>query len=256
MDIFRLFLATIIQHKVWVVWILLLGVGALVFPTMTPWEQEPSLIEPARAHTVWVLFWLISLTWVLYQAAAIGTRLRRDGLGDYFASQGSSQLSQMLQGWSAVMVFVIGFTLIAGAITIFGASPAAEDQATAWSQLTLQYMLLAGISIGSLVFLALSLGTRVGATVAYLVTLGLGLHGLYGVGYLRMFSRENGSPIGDTLWTVSPHFHLADLTHRLVFKSGQLSSSTFSDILLYLLGVLLVLAGISAIAFNSRQSSK
>lgn len=256
MDIFRLFLATVLQHKVWVVWTVLLLAGALVFPTMTPWEQEPSLIEPARAQTVWVLFWLINLTWSLFQGASLGTKLRRDGLGDYFGSQGIGQISQLVQSWCAVMIFVVGFAVIAGTVTIFGASPVDTTQAAAWTQLTLQYMLLAPLSIGALLFLAIGLGSRLGAAVAFLVALGVGLHGLYGVGYLRLFSTENGSPIADTLWTLSPHFHLSDLTHRLVFKSGQLTASTFSQVSVYSLGVFLTLFGLGALVFNSRQNSK
>ena len=42
------------------------------------------------------------------------------------------------------------------------------------------------------------------------------------------------------IYKISPHYHLADLTERLVFKMGALSASSFAGISLYLAGISLV----------------
>jgi hypothetical protein len=54
----------------------------------------------------------------------------------------------------------------------------------------------------------------------------------------------------ETLWTFSPHYHLSDLTERLVFKSGNLPMASFLQISSYLLGLLLIHLGISYLSFK------
>ena len=57
---------------------LLLG-GALVFawlaPLVTPWQENPQILQPARAQAAWVFAWLALFTWLPFQAAALGRRL-------------------------------------------------------------------------------------------------------------------------------------------------------------------------------------
>ena len=252
MDIFRLFLATILQRKVWIVWLVLIVVGAAVIPLMTPYEQDVTLIEPERARSVWMIFWIAALTWVLYQGANLGASLRLQGLGDYFASQGVTPIRQMLQSWLAIMVFSIILGLITSGISIFWASPSDSTEAKLWFYLNLQYFALSQLTIGALLMISIGFATRVGPAPSFLIALATGLYGLYGVGYLKRFSLNQSNDLLDTLWTASPHLHLADLSHRLIFKLGALNVSDFALIACYLGGILLVSFAISSIAFSPR----
>ena len=186
MDIFRLFLATIIQRKVWVIWLVMIAAGAIAFPLMTPYEQDVTLLEPERARTVWMLFWIGSLTWVLFQGANLGASLRLQGLGDYFASQGIAPIRQLLQSWLAVMVFSLLLGLFTTSISILWASPSDPTEAQLWLYLNLQFFALSQLTIGALLMISIALATRLGPAPSFLIALGTGLYGLYGVGYLRL----------------------------------------------------------------------
>jgi hypothetical protein len=102
--------------------------------------------------------------------------------------------------------------------------------------------------------LAIGLGTRIGLAGGYLVTIGLALYGLYGVGYMDLFFQVRKDVVLETLWTFSPHYHLSDLTERLVFKSGNLPMDAFLQISAYLGGLLLIHLAVSFLSFkpNSR----
>lgn len=252
MDIFRLFLATIIQRKVWVIWLVLIAVGAAVVPLMTPYEQDVTLIEPERARTVWMLFWIASLSWILYQGANLGASLRLQGLGDYFASQGLTPVRQMLQSWLAVMVFSILLGVVSAGISVIWASPSDATEAQLWFYLNLQYFALSQLTIATLLMISLSFATRLGPAPSYLIALATGLYGLYGVGYLKNFTLNESNNLLDTLWTVSPHLHLSDLSHRLMFKLGALGGSDFATIACYLGGILLVSFAVCSVAFSPR----
>ncbi len=252
MDIFRLFLATIIQRKVWVVWLVLIAVGAAVVPLMTPYEQDVTLIEPERARTVWMLFWIASLTWVLFQGANLGASLRLHGLGDYFASQGVTPVRQMLQSWLSVMVFSILLGVAATAISVFWASPSDPAEAKLWFYLNLQFFSLSQLTIGALLMISIGFATRIGSAPSFLIALASGLYGLYGVGYLKQFTLNKSNALLDTLWTIGPHLHLSNLSNRLMYKLGALNFTDFATIACYLGGILLVSFAVSSVAFTPR----
>lgn len=252
MDIFRLFLATIIQRKVWVIWLVLIAVGAAVFPLMTPYEQDITLLEPERARTVWMLFWIASLTWVLFQGANLGASLRLQGLGDYFASQGVTPVRQLLQSWLAVMAFSILLGLCTTAISVLWASPSNPTEAQLWFYLNLQFFALSQLTIGALLMISIAFATRLGSAPSFLIALGAGLYGLYGVGYLKIYTLNESNDLIDTLFTISPHLHLSDLSHRLMHKLGALGGAEFATIACYLGGILLVSFSVSSVAFSPR----
>ena len=252
MDIFRLFLATILQRKVWVIWLVLIGVGAVVVPLMTPYEQDITLLEPQRAITVWTLFWIASLTWVLFQGSNLATSLKIHGLGDYFASQGVSPLRQLMQAWLAVMVFSIILGVATTSISVLWASPTDPLEAKLWLSLNLQFFALSQLTIGTLLFIAIGFSTRIGSAPSFLLALSVGLYGLYGVGYLKRFSLNESNALLDKLWTYSPHLHLSDLSHRLNYKLGALSTGDFTLFVCYLGGILLMSFAVSGVAFSPR----
>ena len=54
----------------------------------------------------------------------------------------------------------------------------------------------------------------------------------------------------DLIYTISPHYHLADLTERLVFKMGALTASSFAGISTYLAGISLVIGTAAFFAYR------
>ena len=63
-------------------WLLLL-LGVLfvwLAPLLTPWEEKPVILQPARAQAAWSFAWLALFTWLPFQAAALGNRVRKQGL--------------------------------------------------------------------------------------------------------------------------------------------------------------------------------
>ena len=99
--------------------------------------------------------------------------------------------------------------------------------------------------IGPLLVLAIALGTRISGAAAYAVTISLALYGMFGIGQLEVFIADNNNPVLNLLYVVSPHYHLSDLTSRLVFKLGAMPANELTQIAFYLGGVALLTLGIS-----------
>jgi len=100
--------------------------------------------------------------------------------------------------------------------------------------------------------LSIALGSRLGTTVGYVVPLALVLYGLYGVNH--MGSLLSGKDAGlEWLFVFSPHYHLADLTERMVFKQGCLVTSEFLQILGYFTGIGLVTSVVSILCFRVKS---
>ena len=250
MHLAKLTAATILHRKVWVIWVVLLGTGAWIFPYLTPFEQDITLIEPARAQAAWMLLWLAALTWGLFQGAGFGESLAKRGLGEYFASMGVSRLSQLMQIWAACLAYILPLLLLALVICLVWTRPAHPEEARMWTFTLLQYSLLFTLVFSSLLALVIGLATRIGAATAYLVGAGLALYGLYGVGFLDLLFEVQTNALLETLWTFSPHFHLGNLTDRLIFKSGHLAAGDFLQITAYLSGLFLLHILISYLFFN------
>jgi len=50
----------------------------------------------------------------------------------------------------------------------------------------------------------------------------------------------------------SPHYSFADLTQRLLLKTGALPGGSFSSMILYFAGILAVYVGISRLCFRTK----
>ena len=122
-----------------------------------------------------------------------------------------------------------------------------------WTQLVLQYTALYFICAAPLVLLAAALGTRTAEVIAFLVPVALLFTGLFGAAWLAPMLGGSSSSLIQTLWLAVPHYHLADLTPRLVFKMGPLPSADFLATLggLTLQGAALSLLGLCA--FRTRS---
>lgn len=255
MQLYRLTLATILQRKVWIIAMLCVLALPLVLPYLTSYERNPSLVEPARAQAAWICLWVVSLAWVLFQAARFGDDSARSGLGAYFLSAGVSRLSQMVQIWLACLTFLLPLVAVTVAVCLVGAMPGGDGQAKMWVATNLQYAALFILVVAPLALVAISVGSRFGATVGYLLPLSLSLYGIYGVGYLAMMTSVHGNALIEWLYVVSPHYHLADLTPRLVFKHGSMVTSEFLHLVAYFIGIKLVLSMFSTVCFQAKPAA-
>ncbi len=235
---------------------LLLG-GALVFawlaPLVTPWQENPQILQPARAQAAWVFAWLALFTWLPFQAAALGRRLRVEGMLEHLRSGGRRAWNLWLQLGSAVLLWMLAVAVIAALVCVVFCLPQRAGEGALWTQLVLQYTALYFICAAPLVLLAAALGTRTAEVIAFLVPVALLFTGLFGAAWLAPMLGGSSSSLIQTLWLAVPHYHLADLTPRLVFKMGPLPSADFLATLggLTLQGAALSLLGLCA--FRTRS---
>ncbi len=228
---------------------LLLG-GAVVFawllPLVAPWEENPQILQPARAQALWAYAWLAALSWLPFQAAALGHRLRSEGMLEHAHASGTGRVSLGLQLGGAVWVWLLVLTLIAAVLTCTWCLPGRASEAGLWLQLVGQYTALYLLCAAPLVLLAVALGTRTAEVIAFLVPTGLLVTGLFGAAWLAPLLGGSSSELLQALWLAVPHYHLADLTPRLVFKMGPLPASDFlaSAAVLALQGLALSLTGL------------
>ena len=244
-----------IQRKVWIIALFCALVLPIVLPYLTPYESNPSLLEPARAQAAWGCLWVVTIAWLFFQAARFGDDTARSGLGAYFLSSGVSGLSQMIQIWLACLSFLLPLVLIALVICFIGAMPSDSAQAQMWIATNLQYAALFLLVVTPLMMVAVSVGSRFGSTVGYLIPLCMSVYGMYGVGYLAMMTDAQSNLLLDWLYVVSPHYHLADLTPRLVFQHGSMLSSEFLQLVVYFAGIKMVLAMLSTLTFQPKAAT-
>lgn len=253
MEAFRLGLSTILAKKTIFVWVVLLLVGSQVFPWLTPWEEKPSLLEPARAQTAWGLTWLFVLCWGLAQAASFGDHWASRGILEYLRCLGTGRYARLFQVWASCCTVCLLFTSLTWSVSVFTALPRDRTEAAMWVATNFQYGWLLMLAMAPLLLLAISLGTRLNATTAYCIAAGIGFYGLVAIGYLDLFVTRTGSGLLQFVYLVSPHYHLADLTDRLVFKMGALELASFLKTSLYLTGVGCVWAGVSCLLYRDRK---
>ena len=242
---FKLTMTTLFARKGWILaWTAALGLP-LTLPYLTPWEANVKLLEPARAQVAWSTAWLVAILWTLTQSARFGEANSRTGIGAYFCSAGISRISQLFQIWAATMIYLLPVVGIAVAVCLIGAMPANPEEAGLWVATNFQYAALFLLTVAPLALLAVALGSRFGALVGYVSPVFLCLYGLYGVGYLGQMIKLRDNALLEWLYALSPHYHLADLTPRLVFKMGSYPGDVFTSLVVYFIGLTLVL-GVAA----------
>ena len=245
MELYRLTLVSILNRKTFAIFAAMILALPFLLPHLTPWESKPSLLEPARAQMAWMLLWTAAVGWLLFQGATIGDRWASHGLLEYFKTLGVSRGRQLAQLWLSCFTVFGVMGLAAFAISTFTAMPGDPLEARHWIVTNLQYALLFFLVVAPLLALSISLGTRFNGAAAYAVTIGLALYGLFGIGYLEIFLADNENPFLNLVYLISPHYHLADLTSRLVFKLGAVPGTELARIAAYLGGIALVTCGVS-----------
>jgi hypothetical protein len=171
--------------------------------------------------------WLALFTWLPFQAAALGNRLRKEGLLEHFQASGQKRLNLCAQLNATILVWVAVVAVLAMVICLAFCLPSGAEDATRWFQLVLQYGVLYLLAAAPLVMLGVALGTRTHEVIAFLVPVSLLFLGLFGGLWLAPFFADGYSVVGRIFWILLPHYHLADLTPRLVFKMGPLPTADF-----------------------------
>jgi hypothetical protein len=255
MRLFRLTFATIFQRKAWALCLLAVIMLPFALPLLSSATENARLIQPARILAVWNTLWISTLLMGLFTAARQGEDNAKSGIGEYFLTTGVGASRQLFEIWLAVFCFIALMTVTAVAICQFAASPADPLEHSMWWILNLQYASLFLLVIAPLLALAIALASRFGSIAGFAITLGLTLYGLWGVGYLDNMLQLEPSTALKYLWMCSPHYHFADLTQRLSFKSGALPAAAFWTMTLYFAGILAVYTGISRLCFRTQLSS-
>ena len=251
MDLFRLTVTTLIARKAWAIVLLVAITLPLVLPYFTTYEANVKLLEPARAQAAWMVAWIIAVLWTFGQAASFGDKNSRAGLGAYFRSQGFGPVRQIFSIWGAVMLFLLPVLACAVLICLITAMPADSGEASLWVMTNLQSAALFLLVIGPLALLAVGLASRFGSLVGYVLPTTLCIYGLHGVGFLGQTVKSRDNPVLEWLYALSPQYHLADLTPRLIFKMGHLPSGDFLTTVAYFLGVTLVIGSCATLLFRT-----
>ncbi len=252
MRLFRLTFATIIQRYAWGI----CAFAVICLPFVLPWissaTEKPILVQPARVLAAWNTLWISALIWGLFSAAREGEANAKSGTGEYFLTTGMSATRQLFQIWLAVFSVIVPLAFATLLICQFGAAPADPVERSLWWVLNIQYFVLFLLVVGPLLLLGVALASRFGSVAGFSVTLLLAIYGLYGVGYLDNMLKLEENPVLQGIWMYSPHYRFADLTQRLLFKSGPLPSSAFWAMTLYFSGIAAVYLGLSRLIFRTK----
>ncbi len=222
--LFRYCQAGLWQRGVCLLFVLLLPVFAWILPLLTPWEEQPVVLQPARAQAVWFYLWAGLFTILPFQAATLGKRLRSEGVLEHLHAGGCKPWQSCLQMMSAVTFWLLLAVGVGALFCITVCAPGNPVEVGLWRVLVMQYACLFLTAAVPLVMLAGALGTRVSETVACLLPGALLVLGLFGLNWLQPLLH---SELLKLIWVALPHYDLADLTHRLVFKLGPLPVGTF-----------------------------
>ncbi|MBC8126012.1 MAG: hypothetical protein H8M99_02540 [Gloeobacteraceae cyanobacterium ES-bin-144] len=255
MRLFRLTIATIFQRKAWAICAFAVIVLPFVLPEISSATEKPLLMQPARILAAWNTLWICALVWGLFTAAREGENNAKSGIGEYFLTTGVSATRQLFEIWLSVFCFIAPLTIITALICQFAAAPGDPQEHAMWWIMNAQYAVLFLLVISPLLALATAIASRFGGICGFSVTLLITLYGLYGVGYLNSMLQLEENPILRGFWLFSPHYHFADLTQRLLFKSGAIATSAFWTMVIYFAGILGVYTGISRLCFRTKISA-
>jgi len=219
------------QRRACLLYVLFLPVFAWVLPWLTPWEENPPVLQPARAQAVCLYLWGGLLAFFPFQAAVLGRRLHTEGLLEHWRAGGRSPVRLALELAAAVWVWVVVAVGVGMLICGLFCAPAHAVEAALWRVLVVQQGVLFLVVSGPLVLLAGSIGAAVSDLAGTVVAAGLLALGLFGLDWLQplLAPGPGGGPVS-WIWAALPHYQLADLTPRLIFKLGPLPGSVFMGV--------------------------
>jgi hypothetical protein len=252
MRLLRLTSSTIFRRKTWAICVFAVIFIPILLPMISMATERPAILQPARIHAAWATVWACSLLWGLFTAARQGELNSTTGVGEYFLTTGVSPTRQLLEIWSAVMLFVAPIAILGTCICLIFAMPGDPEERSMWWVLNFQYLTLFFLAIAPLTGLTIALASRFGGISGFAATLGLAVYGLYGVGYLDNMLKLEENPFLQSIWLFSPQYRWADLTQRLYFKLGVIPAPLFWKTVAYFSGILAVYAGVSRLCFRTK----
>ena len=252
-ELFKFSFMTVVHQKLVFIVMLLLGIVPFIAAQMTNADVEPELMSAARSQALWQICWLVQMLWLLYQSASLVGGHVQSGMAAYFKSRGLSASSQVAVMWGVVMLFALVFTVWTTLATIVFAMPEGELVAKHWVLLSVQQMVLMLLVVSAWVMLTVAISSRFGVVVGYLASLALVLSGFYGVVMVGKVALLQDSPLLDMLYIITPHYYLADLTHRFIHGQGAMPISGFLSVFEYLAGWLLVTAAVAVPLSNVKK---
>lgn len=255
MRLFRLTLATIFHRKAWAICAFAVIVLPFVLPLISSATEKPLLVQPARILALWNTLWISALTWGLFTASHEGESNAKSGIGEYFLTTGISATRQLFEIWLAVICFIAPLAIITALICQFAAAPQDPVERSMWWVINTQYATLFLIVLGPILALAIAIASRFGGIAGFTATLLITLYGLYGVGFLDNMLKIEENAFLQGFLLFSPQYRYADLTQRLYFKSGPLPTAAFWTMIIYFMGILAVILGISRLCFRAKIST-
>ncbi|MFM2198252.1 MAG: hypothetical protein RLZZ505_1684 [Verrucomicrobiota bacterium] len=255
MRLFKLTFATIFRKKAWAICLFAVLVLPFALPMISSATEKPVLLQPARIQAAWATLFVSTMLWGFFAAASLGESNTKSGTGEYFRTTGLSATRQLFEIWLALFSYIVPLALIATSICLFAAMPADPNEQGMWWTLNFQYLALFLLVFAPLLALATALASRFGGITGFGVTLFITIYGLYGVSYLDNMLKLEANSVLQALWLYSPQYRFADLTQRLYFKTGALSSEVFTNMLIYFTAILAVHTGISRLCFRSSANA-
>lgn len=255
MRLFKLTFATIFRRKAWAICLFAILALPFALPEISSASEKPVLVQPARIQAAWGTLFVCTMLWGFFSAARLGESNTRSGTGEYFRTTGLSATRQLFEIWLALFAYIVPMALVATGICLFAAMPADPAEKSMWWTLNLQYLTLFLLVMAPLLALACAIASRFGGISGFGITLFVTLYGLYGVGYLDNMLKVEANSALQALWLYSPQYRFADLTQRLYFKTGALSSGVFVNMVLYFTAILAVHTGISRLCFRTSASA-
>ncbi len=252
MNPLRLYLSSLMARKVFLVFAVALPLLSIFLPSVAPAYLKPSLTEPARAQSAWILLWLVTVGWIFVEAPSTSHRWRRGGLFELLlpTMRGPFPRPRQLLLVSAGITLPAFILLLETVfICMFLCCPSDPGEAWRWRVTNLQYGILYLLVMAPLTLLAVSLGTLLNPVIAWIVVSTMLAYGLLVQESFAPFL-SGGGPLS-VLWQYAlPHYHLADLTDRLVFKLGPLPTGTFVRFSAYFGGWGILLATFALVLYR------
>lgn len=228
---------------------LLLAAGLLFSwfsPWLTPWDENPRLLQPARVQACWIYLWAVAATWLPYQSARIGSQFSKSGILEHLSVSGMRAPRMLFEMASAVLIWTTSALILLTLLMAYSCSPSRMAEAELWLTSLIQQVLLYALVTAPLSVIPASLATRFSHITASLMTTAVFLMGFTAHIWLYPITGQDNWGFLSSLWLAIPHYHLADLTDRLVFKMGPLEASVFVKVMvtLFLQGMTLIAASL------------
>jgi len=239
------FLRIIFVKNTWLIVLFLLGFVPYALVQFVPLEESPTLFQPAYAQASWIMLWVVSLAWLLFQHAQLGNNLSSFGLGEYLQARGIGRFSQLAAFAVNALLWLLPCVVLVVLLNMWLSLPSKPQEQGMWIVLNWQYASLLVLVVWPLSVFAASLATRFGAIIGFVMPASMAWFGFSGLEYLLQMNKANPNAILQVLISVSPHYYLANPLQRMIFKLGALPWDGFAGIALYLgcFGLVLMMLG-------------